>query len=55
MLPVKLTNTVSTSLPIDRDENGAILVEEGRTPENFVIILDYLRSRKLSTLLNYRV
>ncbi len=43
-----VSNIFSTSLPIDKDENGAIIVEEGKTPENFVIILDYLRSRKLS-------
>jgi vacuolar-type H+-ATPase subunit I/STV1 len=39
---------MSTSLPIDRDEYGAILVEEGRTPECFAIILDYLRSGRLN-------
>jgi hypothetical protein len=38
---------MNTTLPIDRDEQGAIVVEEGRNPELFAIILDHLRSGKL--------
>jgi hypothetical protein len=41
---------MNTAIPLDRDENGAITVEEGRKPELFAIILDHLRSGKLLSI-----
>jgi hypothetical protein len=41
---------VTTSLPVDKDDFGAILIEGDHNPEYFTIILDFLRTGKVTAV-----